>query len=66
MDGQPEMIGHDTGYAVQGWDLAKGWLLSPAAWSQFGFLVIASWLLAVIIHPWAQPLRYETAFFDEL
>jgi small-conductance mechanosensitive channel len=33
---------------MQGWDLAKGWLLSPAAWSQFGLLV-AAWLLAVLI-----------------
>ena len=46
MDGQPEIIGQALGYAMQGWDLAKGWLLSPAAWSQFGLLV-AAWLLAV-------------------
>ncbi|MGR3546791.1 MAG: mechanosensitive ion channel family protein [Roseovarius sp.] len=48
MDGQPEIIGQALGYAMQGWDLAKGWLLSPAAWSQFGLLV-AAWLLAVLI-----------------
>ncbi len=48
MDGQPEIIGQALGYAMQGWDLAKGWLLSPAAWSQFGLLVVA-WLLAVLI-----------------
>ncbi|MAN99403.1 MAG: mechanosensitive ion channel protein MscS, partial [Roseovarius sp.] len=48
MDGQPEIIGQALGYAMQGWDLAKGWLLSPAAWSQFGLLVTA-WLLAVMI-----------------
>ena len=30
-----------TGYGQQGWDIAKGWLLSPAAWSQFGLLVVA-------------------------
>ncbi|MCT4557901.1 MAG: mechanosensitive ion channel [Pelagimonas sp.] len=28
-------------YAVQGWDIAKVWLLSPAAWSQLGLLVAA-------------------------
>jgi small-conductance mechanosensitive channel len=48
MDGQPEIIGQALGYAMQGWDLARGWLLSPAAWSQFGLLVVA-WLLAVAI-----------------
>lgn len=48
MDVQPEIVGQVLGYAIQGWDLAKGWLLSPAAWSQFGVLVVA-WLLAVMI-----------------
>lgn len=48
MDGQPEIVGQVLGYAIQGWDLAKGWLLSPAAWSQFGVLVVA-WFLAVMI-----------------
>lgn len=48
MDGQPEIIGQALGYAMQGWELAKGWFLSPAAWSQFGLLVVA-WLLAVLI-----------------
>ncbi|MGX0975670.1 potassium efflux system protein [Roseovarius sp. MBR-51] len=48
MDGQPEIVGQVLGYAIQGWDLAKGWLLSPAAWSQFGVLV-AAWFLAVMI-----------------
>ena len=27
--------------AVQGWDIASAWLLSPAAWSQFTLLVVA-------------------------
>ena len=29
------------GYVQQGWALAQGWLLSPAAWSQFALLVVA-------------------------
>jgi small-conductance mechanosensitive channel len=37
------------GYADQGVTLAKGWLLSPAAWSQFG-LLIASYLLARLVN----------------
>ena len=36
------------GYGEQGWDVAKGWLLSPAAWSQFG-LLIAAFLLALFL-----------------
>lgn len=35
------------GYLEAGWALAEGWLLSPAAWSQFGLLV-AAWILAVL------------------
>ena len=36
------------GYIEQGWDIAKNWLLSPAAWSQFIILVIA-YLAAVYV-----------------
>lgn len=36
------------GYGQQGWDLAKEWLLSPAAWSQFGLLVVA-FVVALVI-----------------
>ncbi len=43
-----EMVQQGMGYAVQFWDVAKGWLLSPAAWTQFG-LLIGSWFLAVIV-----------------
>ena len=28
-------------YALQGWEIAAAWLLSPAAWSQFGLLIVA-------------------------
>ncbi|MEW9919935.1 mechanosensitive ion channel family protein [Marimonas sp. MJW-29] len=45
---QPEIVQQAFGYVVQGWELARSWLLSPEAWSQFGLLVLA-WLLAVLI-----------------
>ena len=48
MEGQPEIVQTAIGYGLQGWELARGWLLSPAAWSQFGLLVVA-WLLALLI-----------------
>jgi small-conductance mechanosensitive channel len=48
MEGQPQIVQTAIGYGLQGWDMAKVWLLSPAAWSQFALLVVA-WLLAVLI-----------------
>ena len=45
---QPEIVQQAYGYAVQGWELAMSWLLSPEAWSQFGLLVLA-WFLAGLI-----------------
>ena len=48
MDGQPEIIQKAFEYLNQGWELARGWLLSPAAWSQFG-LLIAAFLLAFLV-----------------
>ena len=44
----PPIVQQIAGYAVQGYELAMGWLLSPAAWSQFGILV-GAYLLAVLI-----------------
>lgn len=41
MEGQPEIVTKALGYAEQGWELALGWLTSPAAWSQFALLVVA-------------------------
>ena len=42
MDGQPPQIMTDIiGYLIQGRDIAMGWLLSPAAWSQFALLIVA-------------------------
>ena len=45
---QPEIVQQAFAFVLQGWDLAKGWLLSPAAWSQFAILILA-YLLAVLI-----------------
>lgn len=44
----PPIVQQIAGYGVQGFELAMGWLLSPAAWSQFGILV-GAYLLAVLI-----------------
>lgn len=47
MDETPEILTKALGYAQQAWDIAQGWLLSPAAWSQFGLLIVAlvaAWL----------------------
>ena len=48
LSAQPEIVQQAYGYALQGWELAMSWLLSPAAWSQFALLVVA-WVLAVLI-----------------
>ena len=48
MDGQAQIITTALGYLNQGWALAQGWLLSPAAWSQFALLVMA-YVLAVLV-----------------
>jgi len=45
MENRPEFIDTMLDYAREGWELALGWLLSPAAWSQFALLVVA-WFLA--------------------
>jgi small-conductance mechanosensitive channel len=48
MEGQPEIVQQAMDYALQAWEIARGWLLSPAAWSQFGLLIVA-YLAAVLI-----------------
>lgn len=51
---QPEFVQQAVGYALQGWDIAREWLMSPAAWSQFGLLVaafLAAWLLTRKLRP---------------
>ena len=45
---QPEIVQQAAAYGVQGWELAKSWLLSPAAWSQFALLMVA-FVLAVLL-----------------
>lgn len=50
----PPIVQQIAGYGVQGYELALGWLLSPAAWSQFAVLVVA-YLLAVLISRRLQP-----------
>ncbi len=55
LSSQPEIVQTAASYALQGWDLAKGWLLSPAAWSQFGLLLVA-YLAAVLVTRRLQPM----------
>jgi small-conductance mechanosensitive channel len=55
LSAQPEIVQQAYGYAMQAWELALTWLLSPAAWSQFGLLLLA-WFLAGVITRRARPL----------
>lgn len=53
-ENQPEIVRQARDYALQGWELALGWLTSPAAWSQFILLVVAwglAWLVARRLQP---------------
>lgn len=63
MEGQPEIVTKVLGFIQQGWEIAQGWLLSPAAWSQFGLLV-AAYLAAVVANrklaPWLKKLLTPT------
>ncbi|WP_299850663.1 mechanosensitive ion channel domain-containing protein [uncultured Roseovarius sp.] len=52
---QPEIVQQAYGYALQGWDLAREWLLSPAAWSQFALLVVA-YLAALVFSRKLKPI----------
>ena len=55
LSGQPEIVQTIVGYALQGWEIAKGWLLSPEAWSQFG-LLLAAYLLALFVARRLRPI----------
>ncbi|MEZ5714724.1 MAG: mechanosensitive ion channel [Paracoccaceae bacterium] len=55
MEGQPEIVTKALDYAQQGWELALSWLLSPAAWSQFGLLIV-SYVAALAITRKIRPL----------
>ncbi|WP_299650376.1 mechanosensitive ion channel family protein [uncultured Tateyamaria sp.] len=48
LESQPEIVQTIAGYALQGWELALTWLLSPVAWSQFALLIVA-YLAAIVI-----------------
>jgi small-conductance mechanosensitive channel len=52
---QPEIVQEIAGYALQLWDLAQSWLLSPEAWSQFGLLLVA-WFAARFANKRLQPI----------
>lgn len=54
MAGQPELVQKALGFANDGWEMARDWLVSPAAWSQFALLV-AAWLLARLLARVAEP-----------
>ncbi|GAA6188745.1 mechanosensitive ion channel domain-containing protein [Litorivita sp. NS0012-18] len=54
MNSDNELLQKALGYAEQGKELALSWLLSPAAWSQFGLLVLA-YLAALLITRRARP-----------
>ncbi len=50
----PELLGQVMSYAEQGLEIAKSWLLSPAAWSQFALLIAAyilAWLVSRKLRP---------------
>ena len=55
LDGLPPIAVKVIEFAQQGWDIAKDWLLSPAAWSQF-LILIAAYGLAVVISKRATPV----------
>lgn len=49
LENQPEIVRQAVDIALQGWEIAQSWLLSPAAWIQFGLLITAyllAWLVA--------------------
>lgn len=55
LGGQPVIVQRLAGHVLAGWDVAKGWVLSPAAWSQFGLLV-AAFLLALLLSRRLRPV----------
>lgn len=64
MSGQPQIIKTVFVYAEQGWALAQSWLLSPAAWSQFGLLILA-YVLAVLVTRRVRPKLVQILTPDE-
>ncbi|MEM6728226.1 MAG: mechanosensitive ion channel domain-containing protein [Pseudomonadota bacterium] len=47
-EGLPAFAQQGVTYAQQAWEIAAAWLLSPAAWSQFG-LLLAAYILARLV-----------------
>ena len=41
LSSQPPIVQKAADFALQGYEIALGWLLSPAAWSQFALLIVA-------------------------
>lgn len=54
MVGQQEFVATALGYAEAGLAVASGRLVSPAAWTQFGFLA-GAFLLAMFATRWRRP-----------
>ena len=54
MENQPEIVTRLREYFRLGLETAQGWLLSPAAWSQFALLIVA-WVLAVVVSRLLRP-----------
>ena len=48
LSAQPPIVQKAVAFAIQGYEIALGWLLSPAAWSQFALLILA-YFVAVIL-----------------
>ncbi len=48
LSAQPPIVQTAVGYAIQGYEIALGWLLSPAAWSQFVLLILAYFAAVVL------------------
>ena len=46
MGGQADFAAKLAGWLQQAGDIAMGWLLSPAAWSQFALLAVAGGTIA--------------------
>lgn len=54
LSAQPVIVQDVATFALEGWDVAKVWLLSPAAWTQFGLLIaafVAAWLITRAARP---------------
>ncbi|MBO6883471.1 MAG: mechanosensitive ion channel [Marivita sp.] len=48
LSAQPPIVQTAVGYALQGYEIALGWLLSPAAWSQFALLILGYFAAVVL------------------